>query len=100
MEKIFYGVRLINFKKVFTIRSQFQLVNLTGFDYLVHFRFKECSVLKFLEAGDSLPLSMRMDESRVQIKMIDPTIKDRQQFEFFKKMARDKAKCPKTGRER
>jgi len=65
MEKLFYGARLINFKKVFTIRSQFQLVNLTSFNYLVHFRFSECSLLKIIEAGESLPLSMRLDESKV-----------------------------------
>ena len=39
MEKLFYGVKLIDFKKVFTIRTQSQLVNRTGFDYLVHLRF-------------------------------------------------------------
>lgn len=39
MEKLFYGVKLIDFKKVFTIRTQSQLVNRTGYDYLVHLRF-------------------------------------------------------------
>lgn len=38
--------------------------------YLVHFKLKDRSIVKFLEAGESLPLAMRMDESKIQIKMI------------------------------
>lgn len=64
-EKIYYGVQLVDFKKVFTIRTQFQLVNLTCQDYLVHFRLKDRSIVKYLEAGESLPLAMRMDESKI-----------------------------------
>lgn len=100
MEKLFFGVRLINFKKVLTIRSQFQLVNLTGFDYLVHFRFKDSSLLKFLESGDSLPLAMRLDESRIQIKMIDPTSTEKSNFSFLSQISKSKLKCARTGRER
>lgn len=65
MEKVFYGVRLIDFKKVFTVRSQYQLVNLTNFDYLVHFRFGDSSILKFLEKGEGLPLAMRLDDAKI-----------------------------------
>ena len=65
MEKIFYGVLLIDFKKVFRIRTQFQLVNRTEYDYLIHFRFKDFSILKFIESGDSLALPMRLDDSKV-----------------------------------
>jgi hypothetical protein len=65
MEKMFYGVKLIDFKKVFTIRTQCQLVNRTGYDYLVHLRFPDFSLLKFLESGDSLPLAMRYDQSKI-----------------------------------
>ena len=36
LEKVFYGCKIIDSKKVFTVRSQFQLVNFTGFDYLVY----------------------------------------------------------------
>ena len=96
MEKVFYGVRLIDFKKVFTIRSQFQLLNLTGFDYLVHFRFAHSSVLKFLEDGDSLPLPMRLDESKIQIKMIDPQMREKDAF--LQKLSKEH-KCPRTGRD-
>jgi len=38
-EKVFYGCKIIESKKVFTIRTQYQLVNYTGFDYLVYFKF-------------------------------------------------------------
>ena len=71
MEKIFYGCKLIDSKKVFTVRSQFQLVNFTGFDYLVYFKFENQYLLKYLESGDSLPLSRKFDEAKVQIKMLD-----------------------------
>lgn len=71
MEKVFYGVRLIDFKKVFTVRSQYQLINFTNYDYLIHFRFKTYSVVKYLEKGESLPLTMRFDDSMIQFKMID-----------------------------
>ena len=64
MEKIFYGVRLIDFKKVLSVRTQYQLVNQSRFNYLVHFRFDHYSVVKFLEQGDSLPLSRRYDECK------------------------------------
>lgn len=30
--------------------------------------------MKYLESGDSLPLSMRLDECKIQIKMIDEQI--------------------------
>lgn len=96
MEKLFYGVKLIDFKKVFTIRTQFSLVNRTGFDYLVHFRFKDFSLMKFLESGDSLPLAMRLDDCRMQIKMIDPSLKERNNY----KLSKEKPICPKTGRPR
>ena len=72
MEKVFYGVKIVDFKKVFTIRTKYQLVNNTDFDYLVHFRFQNHSILKYMEKGDSLPLSMKYDESRIQIKIIIP----------------------------
>lgn len=64
-EQLYYGVKLVDFKKVFTIRTQFQLVNSTCCNYLVHFRLKDRSIVKFLEAGESLPLAMRMDESKI-----------------------------------
>lgn len=73
-ERIFYGCKLIDSKKVFTVRSQFQLVNFTGYDYLVYFKFSSASMMKYLESGDSLPLSMRLDECKIQIKMIDEEI--------------------------
>mmetsp|Transcript_10931 Transcript_10931/g.16595 ORF Transcript_10931/g.16595 Transcript_10931/m.16595 type:complete len:137 (+) Transcript_10931:5318-5728(+) len=40
LEKLFLAVRLQNFKKVLTIRTQFALVNRTSYDYLVHLQFK------------------------------------------------------------
>ncbi len=65
LEKLFYGVKLIDFKKVFTIRTQYQLVNKTGFDYLIRFSSQDCSILRFLEKGDSLPLAMCYDKSKI-----------------------------------
>ena len=74
-EKIFYGSKIIDSKKVFTVRSQYQLVNFTGFDYLINFAFgKKSRLLKYLESGDSLPLSRRFDDCTVQIKMIDDDV--------------------------
>jgi len=71
-EKIFYGCKIIDSKKVFTVRSQYQLVNFTGYDYLISFSFgKKARLLKYLESGDSLPLSRRFDDCAIQIKMID-----------------------------
>jgi hypothetical protein len=69
-EKIFYGCKLIDCKKVFTVRSQFQIVNFTGFDYLIYFRYKNSCLIKHLESGDSLAVSQRYDDFKVQIKMI------------------------------
>lgn len=69
-EKIFYGCKLIDCKKVFTLRSQYQLVNFTGFDYLIYFRYKNSCLVKHLESGDSLAVSQRYDDFKVQIKMI------------------------------
>jgi len=43
---------------------------------------------------------MKFDDSKLQIKMIDPHVKENHGFDFYKKLARDQAKCPKTGRER
>lgn len=70
-EKIFYGCKLIDCKKVFTVRSQYQIVNFTGFDYLVYFKYKNSCLIKHLESGDSLAVSKRYDDFKVQIKMID-----------------------------
>ena len=54
------------------MRSQYQLVNFTGYDYLINFSFsKKSRLLKYLESGDSLPLSRRFDDCAIQIKMID-----------------------------
>jgi hypothetical protein len=72
-EKLFYGVKMIDFKKVFTIRTRYQMVNHTSYDYLVHFRFQNHSLLKFLESGESIPLSDRLDKSKIQIKIIYDT---------------------------
>jgi len=47
------------------------MVNFTGFDYLVYFKFENQFLLKYLESGDSLPLSKKFDEAKVQIKMLD-----------------------------
>ena len=74
MEKVFYGCKLIDSKKVFTVRNQYQLVNFTGFDYLVYFKMKEQFIIKFLESGDSIPMSRKFDESKMQIKMIDDEV--------------------------
>ena len=51
-------------------------MNRTGYDYLIHLRFQNHSILKYLESGDSLPLAMRFDESRIQIKLIEGDKKD------------------------
>ena len=71
-------------------------MNRTGFDYLVHFRFKDFSIMKFLESGDSLPLAMRLDDCRMQIKMIDSSLKERFNNNFLK----ERPNSPKTGRPR
>ena len=65
IEQLFYGVRLVDFKKVLTIRTQFQLVNKTFSNYLVHFKIYDKSIVKYLESGDSLPLAMRLDKSKI-----------------------------------
>jgi len=102
MEKLFYGVKLIDFKKVFTIRTQSQLVNRTGYDYLVHLRFQDFSLLKFLESGDSLPLPMRYDRSKIQIKLVDAV--GRESGDVAGNVASPRAqapkrlRCPRTGR--
>jgi len=75
-EKIFYGCKLIDCKKVFTVRSQYQIVNFTGFDYLIYFKYKNSYLLKYLESGDSLAVSKRYDDFKVQIKMIDESEQD------------------------
>lgn len=47
-------------------------MNFTGFDYLINFAAgKKSKLLKYLESGDSLPLSRRFDDCAIQIKMID-----------------------------
>lgn len=46
-------------------------MNFTGFDYLVYFKFENQFVFKYLESGDSLPLSKKFDEAKIQIKMLD-----------------------------
>ena len=47
-------------------------MNFTGYDYLINFSFgKKARLLKYLESGDSLPLSRRFDDCAIQIKMID-----------------------------
>ncbi len=65
IESLFYGVKLIDFKKVLTIRTQFQLVNKTSSNYLIHFKINEKSIVKYMEPGDSLPLAMRLDKSKI-----------------------------------
>lgn len=67
---MYYGVRLQDFKKVLTVRTQFLLVNKTAHDYLVHFRLAQVSLVKLLESGDSLPLANRLDKSKIQIKIL------------------------------
>ena len=74
MEKVFYGCKLIDSKKVFTVRNQYQLVNFTGFDYLVYFKLKDQFLIRHLESGDSIPLSRKFDDSKMQIKMIDEEV--------------------------
>ena len=102
MEKLFYGVKLIDFKKVFTIRTQSQLVNRTGYDYLVHLRFEDFSLLKFLESGDSLPLPMRYDKSKIQIKLVDAVGRDSRgvasDVTSPRAQATKRLRCPRTGR--
>lgn len=74
MEKVFYGCKLIDSKKVFTVRNQYQLVNFTGFDYLVYFKSRDNFFIKYLESGDSIPMSKKFDDCKMQIKMIDDDI--------------------------
>jgi hypothetical protein len=50
------------------------LVNFTGFDYLVYFKLKDKYFMKYLESGDSIPLSKKYDDAKMQIKMIDDEI--------------------------
>jgi hypothetical protein len=69
-ETLFYGCKTIDCKKVFTVRSQYQLVNFTGFHCLVYFRHQDAFLLKYLESGDSLSLPQRLDDFTIQIKMI------------------------------
>lgn len=69
-EKVFYGCKIIDCKKVFTVRSQYQLVNFTSYDYLIYFRCRKHFLLKYLESGDSLPLPRRLNDFKFQIKMI------------------------------
>lgn len=57
-------------------------MNRTGYDYLIHLRFHDHSILKYLESGDSLPLAMRFDESRIQIKLIEGDKKDIREVEY------------------
>ena len=61
-ERVLYGCKRIDCKKVFTVRSQFQLVNFTDYDYLIYFWCQDHFLMKFLEAGDSLPLPRRLDD--------------------------------------
>ena len=41
-----YGVSFINMKKVLTIRTQYLFVNKTLFNYEIHVRFKNSSIVK------------------------------------------------------
>ena len=41
---------------------------------MVHFKLNEKSIVKYLESGDSLPLAMRLDKSKIQIKILDSFI--------------------------
>ena len=54
-------------------------MNFTGFDYLIYFKYKNSYLIKYLEAGDSLAVSKRYDEFKLQIKMIDGSEQEQNQ---------------------
>jgi len=64
-----YGVRLVNMKKILTIRTLFLFSNKTLFNYDIHVRYQNSSVMRTLHPGDTMPLPESMDVCYFQIRI-------------------------------
>ena len=68
-EFLVYGVNLVNMKKILTIRTLYLFVNKTLFNYDIHIRYQNSSVVKTLQPGDTFPMPESIDNCKFQIRI-------------------------------